>query len=91
MLIETKYDIGQKLFFYSLRDNEIRIYKQPIKQINFGGKAWEKYDMGFTTLAEKDLYISFDECKEHAIRKQKKRCDELMEWVNSIKEEDFKS
>jgi len=81
MEIKTKYDIGQKLYWIDKYDNTYRIHFSNIKSINVGGKIWEKYEIGMTTRAERDLYTNFIACKEVCIEKQKANNDELLKEV----------
>lgn len=87
MIIETKYDIGAKLFYTRKWENKIEIKLGTIKQINAGGKVWEEYDLGGTTRAERELYETFDEAKAEAIKQQVEQNAKLLEWVNEITEQ----
>jgi len=66
MTIETKYDIGDKLFYIDVWENRVRIKLGTIKQINAGGKVWEEYDLGGAKRAESELYKEFEEVKKIA-------------------------
>lgn len=87
MIIETKYDIGEQLFYLDLRDNRVTIRRATIKQINAGGKVWEEYDLGGVTRSERELYKDFTDAKVAAIEKQIEQNNKLMDWINETTEE----
>jgi hypothetical protein len=88
MIIETKYDIGDKLFYIDLWENRVRIKLGTIKQINARGKVWEEYDLGGVTRPEGELWKDFNEAKKEAAKKQEERNEKLMQWVDEISEQD---
>lgn len=71
MKIETKYNIGDKIFWLEKRDGIWRINYDSIKSINIGGKSFNRYEISYTTRGERDLYNEFTEAKQAAIEKQK--------------------
>lgn len=87
MIIETKYDIGDKLFYTRMWENKVEIKLGTIKQINAGGKVWEEYELGGTSRAERELYKTFDEAKTKAKELQVAQNTKLLEWVNEITEQ----
>ena len=91
MFIETKYDIGDKMFYTRMWENRVTVEKGTIKKINAGGKVWEEYDLGSVTRAEKDLFTDFTEAKARAVKEQKEQCEKLMEWVDAIEERDVRN
>jgi predicted Zn-dependent protease len=85
MKIETKYDIGQELFYVDSRGcrNEfIRVCQARITNINLGGKAWEKYSIGNTTRGDGDLYTNLTEAKEEAMKQALKHYEHNLELIN---------
>lgn len=91
MIIETKYDIGDKLFYTRMWENRVKVERGIIKRINTGGKVWEEYDLGGDTRSESNLFTDFDEAKKQAIKQQKEQCEKLMEWVNEIEVSDVRN
>lgn len=88
MIIETKYDIGDRLFYIDEYQNRVKIERGTIKRINTGGKVWEEYDFGGQTRAESAIFTTFIDAKKQAIKQQEEKCKLLMEWVNNIEERD---
>ena len=70
MEIKTKYDIGQKLFWLDKREGIWRINFNPIESINIGGKAFDKYEISYTTRGDVDLFTDFEEARKEAIGRQ---------------------
>ena len=82
MEINTKYNIGDLIYWLDVRDGVVQIKHDPIKSIKIGGKVWDKYEISYTTRAERDVYIDFDKAKKAAIERQKeinKRALEIVE------------
>lgn len=87
MKIETKYEIGEKLFWVDSHQNQYRIRFSSIKSINIGGKASEQYEIGNTTRAERELFTSFEAAKNRARECQLERNDRLLQVVEEQNEE----
>lgn len=86
MKIETKYDIGQKLFYVDIWDGQYRVQFDVIKRINFGGKNHEKYEIGnIQTRAESELYSNFDEAREIALLSQKEFNERALKLISEYK------
>jgi len=73
MEIKTKYDVGQKVYWVSCYDGLYRVEFSEIKSINFGSKAFEKYEVGNTYRAENNLWTNFEEAKGDARQLQEKK------------------
>jgi len=87
MKIETKYSIGQKLFYIDWNDNQSEVKLGEVKEINFGGRSWEKYTIAWNkTRSEADLYTSFEEAQRVAIIKQKKINQKMVEIITEQKQ-----
>lgn len=87
MKIETKYSIGQKLFYIDWRDNQYEVKLGEIKEINFGGRSYEKYTIAWNkTRSENDIFTSFDEAQRKAIEKQLETNEHLLKIITEQKE-----
>lgn len=86
MKIETKYSVGDKLFWLNKNDGIWRINYDPIKSINIGGKAHKKYEISYTSRAERDLFTDFKEAKSEALKRQKEDNRKYEEIISEYKE-----
>ncbi len=87
MVHETKYGLGDEVFYLTNRERLQKIEIGKIKKINIGGKVWEEYDVGsFGTLSEDDLFTSFDDAKKEAIKRQHAENNRAIEIVSEYTE-----
>ena len=87
MKIETKYDIGDKVFWIERRDGVWGIKYDPIKSINIGGKSFNKYEISYTTRGEKDLWTDFKEAKSEAYQRQEDDNQHYLKIISEYKEQ----
>ncbi len=85
MEIKTKYNIGETLFWLDKRDGIYKIKYDSIKSINFGGKSFKRYEIGYTTRAERDIFEIFEDAKKEAIRLQKEWNKKTLEIIEETK------
>lgn len=86
MKIETKYSVGDKLFWLNKNDGIWRINYDPIKSINIGGNAHKKYEISYTSRAERDLFTVFNKAKSEALKRQKEDNRKYEEIISEYKE-----
>lgn len=83
---ETKYDIGQKVFWLDVHEGKWEVKLSEIKAINFGGKRWEKYQIQFNkTRSEVDLWTDFEEAKQACLIKQQETNNRAIEIIEESK------
>lgn len=85
MEIKTKYDVGQKLYWVSMRDGIARINFDAITRINIGGKSFEMYTIGSSNRGDRNLFVNFEEAKLCAYEKQKDHHDYAMKIIDEYK------
>jgi hypothetical protein len=70
MDIQTKYNVGQPVFFVNCHNGQCRVELENIKEIHIGGNINDAYKFGIYSRSERDIYTNFDEAKKKCIDEQ---------------------
>ena len=88
MKIETKYDVGQKLYFINFDNGKYKVELCEVKQITYASKYSQSYKIdnrwSGRSVRESELFEEFEDALKQAIEKQKSHNEDVL---NSLKEQ----